>query len=485
MRALWPWLVGCSWLIASLCRLPCAHAQVGDTAAALPGIVQVGTPVTQRRPWSFAADGGYGLTESQAGEGAHHRLSMSLAAAVGLADFLALGARFDGRYDRHPADTRVVDDGWVGDPRLYLRAGRALGPKLSLGAELLLWVPGQQAPSLDFAASTLDGKALLAWSPSPTLTVAAISGYRIDSSARTVSHANTLRAGDRLALGLSDFDAVLLGLGASRRWGKAELLAELSADLLLGKRAPALEASPLRANLGARYQATRRLTWELCAGASLSARPTLGSSAAYTPIEPRVSVLFGVRYALVAPPPAPPAPAAQKQAPAPLPQVANATLRGRVLDKDGAPVADASVKASAGDLVRETRSDADGRYELTDLPLGHVQLSISGPGLEASTQELELDGAEVHSDLSVTRAAPDGQLRGIIRAFSGKPLQATIHVRALDRAAHADASGYFEIDVPPGEYDVDIEHAGYRAQKRKLTVENNGVTLLNVELHEQ
>jgi uncharacterized membrane protein len=40
------------------------------------------------------------------------------------------------------------------------------------------------------------------------------------------------------------------------------------------------------------------------------------------------------------------------------------------------------------------------------------------------------------------------------------------------------------LELQAGEYEVEIECAGYLTQHRKISVQDNGVTLLNVELHE-
>jgi len=45
-----------------------------------------------------------------------------------------------------------------------------------------------------------------------------------------------------------------------------------------------------------------------------------------------------------------------------------------------------------------------------------------------------------------------------------------------------DAEGFFQIDVPPGEYEVVIEAPGYVAQRRKAQVERQGVVIVNADL---
>ena len=79
---------------------------------------RVWTPVTDAPPLSMAASAGYGVTESQAGEGAHHRVEGTLAAAVGLTPNIAASLGFNGRYDIHP--------------RISAIAARSVTPQLGL-----------------------------------------------------------------------------------------------------------------------------------------------------------------------------------------------------------------------------------------------------------------------------------------------------------------------------------------------------------------
>ncbi len=64
-------------------------------------------------------------------------------------------------------------------------------------------------------------------------------------------------------------------------------------------------------------------------------------------------------------------------------QVLSASLSGQVIDPSGAPVpgAEVAVTASAGAAVRRTTSDAEGRFELRDLPPGRYAVVAEHPGL--------------------------------------------------------------------------------------------------------
>jgi hypothetical protein len=74
------------------------------------------------------------------------------------------------------------------------------------------------------------------------------------------------------------------------------------------------------------------------------------------------------------------------------------------------------------------------------------------------------------------------QVRGHIRSFSGQPLRATITLKPGGLKASTDAQGYFMLEVAPGRYSVRLRSFGYVSQTRQILVEENGVTVLNVEL---
>jgi hypothetical protein len=81
--------------------------------------------------------------------------------------------------------------------------------------------------------------------------------------------------------------------------------------------------------------------------------------------------------------------------------------------------------------------------------------------------------------------AGNAQVRGHIRSFSGEALRATIRVQPGDRKASTNDEGYFELDVPPGHYTVRLRAFGYASQTRRVQVDPNGVTVLNVELRKK
>lgn len=490
MRNRWRAAFGLGVVVSALTFVSSAGAQqTGNTALALPGFARVGVAEPAPPNATFALTAGYGMTEAQEMEtGSHHRFRGVLGASVRPIDWLAFALNLDGRYDVHPDDgIEGTDDGWVGDPRIIARAGSRVGGPLLVGGELVVWIPGIDAPSLEFGATTIDAKLLAAISPEGSGFTAGIhAGYRLDNSAESApADAAQLRRGDRLALGISSYDAILLGLGAGFRADALEVFGELTWDMLIGDGAPSATESPMRVTAGARYHASDSLQLELLADVSASSRPAMIAAAdPYVPIEPRFSVLFGARYAL--PFDRPEEVVSDDvlgDGGGPTPAATTGTVRGRVLDPQGNPVAGATVKLTIGGETMETTSGADGTYVFENVPPGDAQITIVAEGFGERTASVAVRaGEEATGDQSLEQAAPSGQLRGLIRSFSGEGLAARIRVEPIGVEATTDAQGYFQIDVPPGTYDVVIEADGHEGQRRSVSVEENGVTVLNADL---
>jgi hypothetical protein len=76
-----------------------------------------------------------------------------------------------------------------------------------------------------------------------------------------------------------------------------------------------------------------------------------------------------------------------------------------------------------------------------------------------------------------------GQIRGLARSFSGEPIKAaTIRIDPIGKELVVGQGGRFEVDVPPGEYDVIVKAPGYADQHRHVRVEANGVVVLDLDM---
>lgn len=113
------------------------------------------------------------------------------------------------------------------------------------------------------------------------------------------------------------------------------------------------------------------------------------------------------------------------------------TLKGRVLDRAGAPVEGASLSfVDATDAA----SDAAGAFSLPHLSAGEVELEVGAPGfLEASHRvRVAADGPPV--TLTLSRGA---RLTGVVRDGAGQPLAE--HWFRVEHAAPERASGWKEV----------------------------------------
>jgi hypothetical protein len=78
--------------------------------------------------------------------------------------------------------------------------------------------------------------------------------------------------------------------------------------------------------------------------------------------------------------------------------------------------------------------------------------------------------------------APAGAIRGLVRDFSGAPVDAEITIEPGAVHARTDEDGLFEVEVPPAEYRVSIRAPGFAPQERTVSVTENEVVILNADL---
>lgn len=161
-------------------------------------------------------------------------------------------------------------------------------------------------------------------------------------------------------------------------------------------------------------------------------------------------------------------------------------LTGRVVAPDGRGIAGATVTIVEAETstTSSVTSDADGHFAAPVLG-GVVQVSAVAPEYQDGATQVEIEPGMPPGTATVTlvRKVRQGQLRGQVLSFDGKPLAATIQATGKTTAsATADADGNFTIELPEGSFKVEITAAGYKAQKRTVSVKLDGVTVLNVDL---
>lgn len=498
------WCVG-----ASSARAQVDATRRGLASNGLCGLALTSYPTCPKRI-GVSATGNYGYIESVGPvDGAHQRVGGSVGVGAVALPWLALALRFDGRLDLHPRDDTGKDLTGTGDPRLFLRGGRAVTRDVSLGAEAVVWFPGNVAPSYEPRATTVDLKALTAYTPQTSrVSLLGHVGYRLDQSAQSAPDLRRLRPGDRVALSLSDSDAVLVALGVSTRLGSGaqgrasthalrdtDLFAELSLDYLVGSKAPPFSKSPLRGTLGARYFMTRSVQGELSATVAFNGRPSLAVDAPLVPLEPRFLLSVGVRYGYDPYVPPPPPPVGDKTpVDEPVKGPETARVSGTLVDADQAPLPDVrvtlTVQSASGPEPRETVTDGDGNYSFDEVRLGAAQLEAAAPGFETQQWTVEVApkmGPEANRPL--TRKGNLGTLRLLTRTFASEPLASVILIKDVRgkkvAGGKADEQGLFEFDLPPGRYVVMISAPGYRPHRGEVQIERHGVAILNVDMREQ
>jgi hypothetical protein len=372
-----------------------------------------------------------------------------------------------------------------------------MGGNLRLGLELGGGLVGADAVGDSLSNPMFSGR-LLAAHVSPGFAISGYGGYRLDLTEGTAEKADLYRLGDRIALGVSEFDAVLVGVGVVVPVGSLSLLGEASADILVGSGAPSLAQSPLRAAAGVRIRVGSSSALEVLVEGALSSRPDVGPGEALVPIEPRLTALLGFRHRFLdGPPPAaqpavPPERVEQPKkhenepAPPPTPEpvaIAKNDLRVTVVTQNGHPLSDATVELKTAEGMRTLDFVEGSTFEAKEVEVGEYQLIVTAERLKRHEQTVTIaEGEPIEVEVSMLPAADTGQLRGLVRSFDGKGLPAVITVEPGGHRVEAGADGVFTLDVPPGSYTVNIEAEGYAHQRRKVSVGRDGVVVLNVDM---
>jgi hypothetical protein len=404
--------------VLCLCCAAEVRAQAG--VSALPSVYWVPSLPPPELGVRLALDAGYGYTGDVLKESdAHHRALAGVGAALTLPAGFAAELRLDGRYDAHHLKGGKSDSGGVLDPRLTVRYGRPVNERFSLGGQLSAWFPGKDFPKPAFDATTVDFQALATAQASDEVQLNLTVGYRIDNSASAADHPERFSRSDYLALGLSSFNSVLAGLGLRGDYGKGAVLAEIAAQMLVGAGAPSVSQSPMHVSAGI-DQAVGNAGTRIRAlvNVALSTRPSIDVNDSLVPVLPRFWVLLGLTQDFL-----------------------------RAKPQEGATP------------VQEPQTEPE---------------PVLTPVVEPTDEP----------------AQPRGVIRVVVRDTDwGDALDASVSVLAPGSAQPATTGrttklneGMLELPVSPGRYEVLIEAKGYVPQRRTLSVDEGGVTVLNVDL---
>lgn len=447
----------------------------------------------------------------------------SIAFAYGVHELFTVGLSFDGRYDRHMNTVHGTDVGYVGDPHILARFAKAAGTT-RFGAQLGVWVPGKDAPSIAGAAISVDLRALASLPAGPGILSFEV-GYRFDNSAASVDHPELLSLADRVSLGVSDFKAVFGGAHLALPFGKTWIGAEASVEAFLGDPPSdgmggvevghaALSDGKLtfRGGLSAGYHINEMFSvlgyLEMAKSPYITIAQTLDNNIPLVPYEPLftfgvgLSAQFGNSKT-----------EAQFKGCAYTPEGCPAVetpiiaeISGSVTDDADKPLVGAKVTLKLANVtVDPVATDGEGKYVFKAARIGTqaeatkskpavhridetnatISVEVDGkkPGM-ATIAKLEDPGTKVPV-IKLEPLLPPGQLRGVVHQLpSGKPvLKATITVTPGKATAETAADGTFTIDLAPGSYKITVKAPGFASQDLDATIETNGVAIKNIDLH--
>jgi hypothetical protein len=258
-----------------------AASTPGETGDAFSGVITVPLAAPALAPIVVGAALDYGWYPAlQEEDGRTRRLGTQLSAAWSPTAQWSLRAGFRGVVGMTPESADRTDRSYYGEPELGARGVLELAPALYIGGELQARLVGASAPSVRWSALTSSLSGLLGWRLLPDTWFGLRLGYRLDRSGHAVAEPERVRFGDRLILPASSWDAALLGFGVTHRIRRTELLAEMSAEPLVGSGSPSPSASPWGAALGLRYHQSASLSLLAAAEASGTQgySPTLSTS---------------------------------------------------------------------------------------------------------------------------------------------------------------------------------------------------------------
>ena len=409
---------------------------------------------------------------------------------------LTLALALDGRYDRHFGLAPTGDDGYVGDPRLLVRAGRASG-KLTLGGQLTLWVPGKDAPSVAASAISVDARGLLTIEAGAGR-VSLAAGFRLDNSGEAVEAPEKLSPQDRVSLGVSDFHAVVGGVHYEAAVGRKSFVGvEASLDLFVGDGAP---GPILRAGLHGGLHLTDQ--WSVLAYVEGAKVPGLAQgditagSIAQIPYEPIVTGGLALQARFGGPQRTAAGTITRNERPAQIEVIEYADVTGSISDEHGKPVVGARVTVKLARHTGTGVTDDKGTYRIERLPIGKTvdgQSTLDDTGAEVTIevdqkkpiqQTLTLArGANTVPKLTLEPMLPPGQLRAVVRAAgSGKAIANATVDRAWRPDVESGPDGSISLDLAPGKYKATATAAGFKLQTLDVTIETNGVAVKNFEL---
>lgn len=146
----------------------------------------------------------------------------------------------------------------------------------------------------------------------------------------------------------------------------------------------------------------------------------------------------------------------------------NDEVAGRVVGEDGNPAAYARVQVRPSDYlsdlvssehadahIRDTVTDAQGRFALAGLPSGEYRIEIAGAEARGSVHDFFLPESGTGLDLPPDTLRTRGSISGSIVPDSDSQMPCYVQVFGMERLVQSDPQGNFVLyTMPRGEYEV-------------------------------
>lgn len=453
---------------------------------------------------STAFSAGFGVRSGLLASGhSMSRGSGTAALSYAVADIFSVGLVLDGYYDKH-SGAGFEDHGFVGTPLLHLRVGKRSGT-IAFGGELVLWVPGKDAPSVVFKATSIEARGLVSTRLGNGLRLAANVGFRLDNTVKSVDDQMALSVADQASLGVSEWNAVVAGVRFAYPTGKIVIGLDAELDAYIGKSKAASTDKPrpsLIIDAGLGYRLSPNLTAELFITSNIQEKPTV-SAMGTIPLIPygpliaggvQLQARFGgpkratgggltgpVKTTCDDPDPA----KHPDDCPTTPPPPTLASVAGEVTDDTGAPVKDAKVTITdCKGKVITTATDDTGHYTATDLEPCEATVVVEAPNRLTQTAKVTLTaGDNTAPTTPLPPAVKPGTFRFVIHSFAtGKGVPADIEINPGALKVSVAADGSTKLDIPPGTYTLKITSPGLKDQTREYVVTENNVVFVNVDL---
>lgn len=165
----------------------------------------------------------------------------------------------------------------------------------------------------------------------------------------------------------------------------------------------------------------------------------------------------------------------------------NVSIKGKVTDEAGNPVAEANVKIHLTEDQSIT-SNSDGEFHFSNLAAGNYQLTVSASGYRTYVDTITVwPGKVTHADVVLKRGDTPSIAGFVLDEKTGDAIQnATVQTTPVTDSPITDASGRYEFGkLEPGTYTVRVFANGYAVSATTVVVERDKTARADFQLTKQ